>query len=228
MSIATLPHLDRELHEESLADLVGWLGGIPLERIRLHPAPGTATEEDVVQTKCCELLDGVLVEKAMGWEESTWAALLIQILGRYLAQNPIAIIAGADGLTRLAPGRVREPDVAVYLLSRFPGGKAQPRAICDLAPDWAIEILSRSNTSQEMEIKRRHYFEAGVRRVWIVDPRARTVQDWSGPTLMNLLSGKDVADLHGILPGFQLPIGDWFARVDAVLESDTSDEGGAE
>ena len=228
MSTATLPKKELASREESLADLVGWLGGIPLERIRLHPAPGTATEKDVVQAKCCELLDGVLVEKAMGWEESTWAALLIRIIGWYLDHNPIAIIAGADGLTRLAPGRVREPDVAIYLLSRFPGGKAKPRAICDLAPDWAIEILSRSNTHKEMEIKCRHYFEAGVRRVWIVDPRARTVEDWSSPTLMNSLTAHDVADLDEILPGYQLKIGDWFALVDAVLESEPFNEGGAE
>lgn len=228
MSTTTLLNHELASHEESLADLVGWLGGIPLERIRLHPAPGTATEEDVVQTKCCELLSGVLVEKAMGWEESTWAALLIRIIGWHLDKNPIAIIAGADGLTRLAPGRVREPDVAVYLLSRFPGGKAQARAICDLAPDWAIEILSRSNTSQEMAIKRRHYFEAGVRRVWIVDPRARTIADWSGLTLMNSLSGKDIADLDQILPGFQLKISDWFAMVDAVLEPEPDGFGGLE
>ena len=228
MSIDTLPNSDVTSREESLADLVGWLGDIPLERIRLHPAPGTATEEDAVHTKCCELLDGVLVEKAMGWEESTWAALLIRIIGWYLDKNPIAIIAGADGLTRLAPGRVREPNVAVYLLSRFPGGKAQPRAICDLAPDWAIEILSRSNTSPEMEIKRHHYFEAGVRRVWIVDPRARTIADWSGPTLMKVLSATDVADLDQILPGFQLKISDWFAMGDAVLEPEPGDHGGLE
>lgn len=225
MSTATL--ITAEESTESLADLVGWLGGIPLERIRLRPAPGTATEADVVRVKCCELLDGVLVEKAVGWEESTWAALLIQILGRYLIQNPVAIVAGADGLTRLAPGRVREPDVAVYLLSRFPGGKAKPRAICDLAPDWAVEILSRSNTPREMEIKRRHYFEAGVRRVWIVDPRSRMIEDWSSPTRMQSLSVQDVADLSEILPGFQMPIREWFAMVDTVLQSDDFD-GGAE
>ena len=224
MSTATL--ITAEESTESLADLVGWLGGIPLERIRLRPAPGTATEADVVRVKCCELLDGVLVEKAVGWEESTWAALLIQILGRYLIQNPVAIVAGADGLTRLAPGRVREPDVAVYLLSRFPGGKAKPRAICDLAPDWAVEILSRSNTPREMEIKRRHYFDAGVRRVWIVDPRSRTIEDWTEPTGMRTLSGHDVADLSEILPGFQLPISEWFALVDSILESESTDEGG--
>jgi Uma2 family endonuclease len=27
-----------------LAELVAWLGGVPLHRIRLHPPPGTATE----------------------------------------------------------------------------------------------------------------------------------------------------------------------------------------
>ena len=227
MSTATLLSRENASDSESLADLVGGLGGIPLERIRLYPAPGTATEEDVVQTRCCELLDGVLVEKAMGWEESTWAALLIQILGRYLVENPIAIIAGADGLTRLAPGRVREPDVAVYLLNRFPGGKAKPQAICDRPPNWAIEILSRSNTLKEMEIKRQHYFEAGVQRVWIVDPRSRTVEDWSSPTLMHSLMAQDVADLDSILPGLQLKIGDWFELVDSVLELELPDEGGA-
>ncbi len=226
MSSATLPIQEQASREESLADLVGWLGGIPLERIRLRPAPGTATEADVVRVKCCELLDGVLVEKAVGWEESTWAILLIRIIGRYLDRNPIAIIAGADGLTRLAPGRVREPDVAVYLLNRFPGGKAKPRAICDLAPDWAVEILSRSNTPREMEIKRHHYFEAGVRRVWIVNPRLRTIEDWTEPTGMRTLSRQDVADLSEILPGFQLPISEWLALVDTVLESESSDEGG--
>ena len=31
----------------TLADLLERLGGIPLERVRFHPSPGTATEQDV-------------------------------------------------------------------------------------------------------------------------------------------------------------------------------------
>lgn len=55
----------------TIADLVEHLGGIPISRVRLRPAPGTARESDVVpvhdrENRLCELVDGVLVEKAVG------------------------------------------------------------------------------------------------------------------------------------------------------------------
>jgi hypothetical protein len=60
---------------KTLADLRRRLGGIPLERIWFHPAPDTATEKDAIdaearENRLCELVDGSLVEKAMGFEES--------------------------------------------------------------------------------------------------------------------------------------------------------------
>jgi len=50
----------------TLADLRQRLGGIPLERIWFHPAPGTATEKDVIdaeerENRLCELVDGTMV-----------------------------------------------------------------------------------------------------------------------------------------------------------------------
>ncbi len=36
---------------KTLADLWQRLGGIPLERIWFHPAPGTATEKDVIEAE---------------------------------------------------------------------------------------------------------------------------------------------------------------------------------
>ena len=62
--------------EGTLAELLHRLGDVPLDRIRLRPPPGTATEEDVlrardsVQKRLCELVERVLVEKAMGTRES--------------------------------------------------------------------------------------------------------------------------------------------------------------
>ena len=61
---------------ETLADLLSQLGHVPLNRIRMFPPPGTATVEDVARLcdrepkRLCELVDGVLVEKDMGFEES--------------------------------------------------------------------------------------------------------------------------------------------------------------
>ena len=62
----------------SLAELVHRLGDIPLERIPAVPHPGSATEEDVFrrpggEKRLYELVDGVLVEKPMGYYESLLA-----------------------------------------------------------------------------------------------------------------------------------------------------------
>src|SRR5437763_15034566 len=67
---------------ETLRDLVDRLGDIPLERIRFHPAPGTATEADVLARpdgvkRLCELVDGVLVEKAPDFYGSALSAVFI-------------------------------------------------------------------------------------------------------------------------------------------------------
>src|SRR6266851_3638078 len=61
---------------ETMEDLVRGLGGVPLERILLKPAPGTATEKDLIaalqgpRKRICELVDGVLVEKPLGTLEA--------------------------------------------------------------------------------------------------------------------------------------------------------------
>ena len=64
---------------QTLDDLLERLGGISPRRVRFHPAPGTATEADVIEVekrenRHCELVDGVLVEKAMGYRNRSWLA----------------------------------------------------------------------------------------------------------------------------------------------------------
>ncbi len=74
MTTATAPRNgDRYSEPPTLDDLVERLGGIPLSRILVEPAPGTATEADVLEAerrydRLYELVDGVLVEKAMGYQ----------------------------------------------------------------------------------------------------------------------------------------------------------------
>ena len=44
----------------------------------------------------CELIDGILVEKPMGFEESVIAAEIIRLLGNFVAKRKLGIVAG-DG-----------------------------------------------------------------------------------------------------------------------------------
>jgi Uma2 family endonuclease len=205
--------------QETLADLVAELGGIPLNRIRLRPPPGTATEHDVLdmearKNRLCELVDGVLVEKTMGYLESLLAGAILAHLRAFVLPKNLGSVSGADGMMRLFPGLVRMPDVAYASWSRFPGGRLPNDPIPDLAPDLAVEVLSRSNTPAEMERKRREYFEAGVTVVWMVEPRQRTVSVFSSPEESVDFTEEDTLDGGDVLPGFQLKLRDLFAELD--------------
>ncbi|MCX7411361.1 MAG: Uma2 family endonuclease [Planctomycetales bacterium] len=207
---------------ETLADLMEQLGNVPLERIRLHPFPGTATVEDVLRLcdrepkRLCELVDGVLVEKVMGHQESRLAARLIFVLQSYLEEQDLGIVSGADGPHQILFDQVRFPDVAYIAYDRIPEGADPSTPVPDWIPTIAVEILSRSNTKAEMTRKLRDYFEAGVELVWYVDPSDRTVRVYHSLEAVTTLTDADDLDGEQLLPGFRLSIRDWFDRASRI------------
>jgi Uma2 family endonuclease len=202
---------------ETLADLHERLGRVPLHRIRCHPAPGTATEADVLvyphgEKRLYELVDGVLVEKPMGYYASLLAALLIRFLGRFLDVHDLGVVLGADATLQLAPGLVRLPDVSFIAWERFPNRELPAEPIPALVPDLVVEILSAGNTAAEMERKLQEYFSAGVRLVWYVYPEQQVVHVYTSPRDVRIFQAAEPLDGGTVLPGFRLTIQEWFAR----------------
>jgi Uma2 family endonuclease len=203
MSLATIapPEI------KTLADLHKRLGGISLDRIWFHPAPGTATAKDVIEAerrenRLCELVDGTLVEKAVGFEKARLAVQLGFLILSYLDKNDLGVCVGADGMMRIAPGLVRIPDVAFVSWDRLPGRESPQEPIPDLAPDLAVEVLSEGNTKAEMTRKVREYFEAGVVLVWLIDPKKRTARVFSTVGKSVLVQANESLDGGEVLPGF--------------------------
>jgi Uma2 family endonuclease len=199
----------------TLEDLLERFGPIPAERIRHAPPPGFATEQDVIEIalhedRLCELVDGVLVEKAMGFYESFLAGEMLFELRRFLEEHNLGIVAGADGMVKLAPGLVRIPDVSFISWSRLPGHEIPRDPVADLAPDLAVEILSKGNTKKEMDRKLADYFGAGVRLVWYFYPKRKTVKVYSSRSRHVTLTRADTLDGGTVLPGFTLPIDEFF------------------
>jgi Uma2 family endonuclease len=109
----------------TVADLLEELGGIDPERVGMRPAPGTATEQDVIEienreSRLCELVDGVLVEKVMSFFESRVAAVLSYFLQKYLETHDPGIVVGADGTLKLKPRMMRIPDVSFISWDQLP------------------------------------------------------------------------------------------------------------
>lgn len=217
MKLATT--LDRPLKRHSaltIGDLFARFGAMSLSRIRNTPTPGAAREQDVLRIherehRLCELVDGILVEKAMGYEESVVAATLIMLLGNFVSTHKLGVVTGEGGMLKLAPGLIRIPDVAFVSRKRLPGGKVPRQPIPVLAPNLAVEVLSLSNTTQEMQQKLTDYFEAGVDVVWHVDPRARTVTVFTSPDQSSLLKANQSLTGGKVLPGFKIRVRDLFA-----------------
>jgi Uma2 family endonuclease len=112
--------------ELTLADVLRQLGEISPRRIRFRPAPGTATEDDVIkihdrERRLFELIDGVLVEKVMGYWESVLAIELARLLGNFVRRRKLGTLAGEAGMLRLSPGLVRIPDLSFITWDRLPG-----------------------------------------------------------------------------------------------------------
>jgi Uma2 family endonuclease len=220
--IRTLADVTRNLGKVSvrdLADLLHDLGDIPPERVWLTPPPGTATEKDVIEAEAkynrlCELVDGTLVEKAMGYREGREAFVLGLFFEEYADQkNDFGLVCGADGTMRIMPSLVRIPDVSLVFWDRLPGRELPTEPIPDLVPNVAIEVLSGSNTPGEMKRKLREYFEAGVQQVWLVDGEARTFEIFTSPRKSQVFSGKQTIKGGRLLPGFELSVEAFFNRV---------------
>jgi Uma2 family endonuclease len=164
------------------------------------------------ENRLFELVDGVLVEKVMGQYESRIAAVLIFFLEQFLTKHDLGIVYGADATLRLMPHLVRIPDVSFIRWTKLPNRELPAEPIPDLVPDLAVEILSVGNTAEEMRRKLNEYFEAGVRRVWLIDPVLRTADVYTAVNRCRRVKEDQALKGGKVLPGFSLTLRELFTR----------------
>jgi Uma2 family endonuclease len=199
------------------AEMQEQLGGIPLERIRMVPAPGQATEKDLLRlldsdNRICELIDGVLVEKTMGYYESRLALVLGSFVQEFLDHHDLGIVLGPDGTLRILGDQIRVPDVAFLAWRHFPNRVLPAEPVPAIAPDLAVEVLSDGNTSAEMERKLDEYFAAGVTLVWFIDPACYSATVYEERDQPRTISISDSLSGGSVLPGFELPLKQLFDK----------------
>ena len=197
----------------SFAEMHARLGGIPLERIRAKPAPGTATEADleVAGKPTCELIDGVLVEKAMGNRESAIGADVLRQIGNHIRPDDLGVLLGEAGHIRVLPGQLRAPDVTYIPWTAFVGGEPPAEAYWSVAPGLVVEVISPSNTEAEIDRKLSELFGIGCKLAWVIDPATKTARVHTTATKFKPLDETGELDGGKVLPGFRLPLADLFA-----------------
>ncbi len=75
-----------------------------------------------------------------------------------------------------------------------------------IAPDLVAEVVSPNDRMTEIQDKVTDYLAAGVRLVWVVDPKIETVTVYQSLKQVKVLVAEDVLEGEGVLPGFKLAL----------------------
>jgi Uma2 family endonuclease len=159
-----------------------------------------------------ELLNGELVAMSP-INQRHWqvAARILYLLQRFLEDHPVGE-AGMELGCILArnPDVVLAPDVVFIRAARIATG-ALPERFFEGAPDLAVEVLSPSESAQEIETKLEKYLDAETPLVWIVNPKTQSVAVYQHGAPVKMLKQHDVISGEQILAGFSCKVGEFFA-----------------
>lgn len=159
-----------------------------------------------------ELRAGELIRMSPpGARHGQYQVGLVLALGAHVRSRRLGLVQTEVGFKLFRdPDTVRAPDIAFVRRDRIPPD-GPPIAYWDLAPDLAVEVISPSESAEDVREQIHEYLTAGTSLIWIVYPRRRSVEVWraDGSRLdlpaSGTLSGEDV------VAGFELPVVEIFA-----------------
>ena len=109
----------------------------------------------------------------------------------------------------------RIPDVSFIAWNRLPHRSFPDEPIGEIVPNLAVEIISRSNTAEEMARKLDDYLTYGVRLIWYIDPRAQEAKVYHGSKEFEVRTHEQSLDGDDVLPGFLMPMAELFQNAPA-------------
>ena len=167
-------------------------------------------ETAVEMPKLYEIVNGQMEEKEMaGARHGGVGGRLFIKLGNFVYDRTLGGLYGPDTMFTIGTNN-RMPDISFVSLARIPV-EGEPEGKWKIAPDLAIEIISPTDYLEDATNKIRDYFAAGVRQVWQISTKYRTVTVYHAPTRVTILTEEDTLTCEELLPGFSCPLRDIFA-----------------
>jgi Uma2 family endonuclease len=156
-----------------------------------------------------ELIDGVLVEKAMSADTARIASRIHGRLFVHCEQTRAGEALVADAAYRCFPNRPRHarmPDASFIRREKLvdlPTGRGD----CPFPPDLVVEVCSPNETVRRIKAKVKDWRSVAVPVIWIIEPESRTATAYVGSTVYELGEHDDLP-VGDILPGFRLKLAD--------------------
>ncbi|MBW4599151.1 MAG: Uma2 family endonuclease [Calothrix sp. FI2-JRJ7] len=130
---------------------------------------------------------------------------LILQLASWNEQNQLGEVFDSSTGFTLPNGADRSPDVSWVEKSRWDAlTKEQREKFIPLCPDFAIEIMSPSDTLKKVQGKMQEYMENGCRLGWLINRKQQEVEIYRPGQNVEVLKLPQTLSGESILPGFTL------------------------
>ena len=194
--------------EDRVGAFVMTVSAKPMTALDLAALPGGRGHHELVRG---ELRTTPPTGRDHGFVESD----IFRLLANYVEEHELGFVTPGDCgyLVSRNPDTVRAPDVGFISAAR---AQAAPEEhYWPLAPDLAVEVLSPSDTTYEVDEKTQDWLAAGSRAVWIVNPRQRTILVYQPASSPVLYRAGETLNAGDVVPGFRLKVDDAFAKLTA-------------
>jgi Uma2 family endonuclease len=138
-----------------------------------------------------------------GFREADWITD-IQIWNR---QTQLGKVFSSSTIFRLPNGAKRSPDVAWVAASRWDAlSREDQEKFPPIAPDFVIEIRSRTDDLKALQIKMQEYIDHGVRLGWLLNPQDQQVEIYGVGRSVEVRNLPTQLSGEAVLPGFTLEV----------------------
>lgn len=162
-----------------------------------------------------ELVNGEVIDVGnSGMEHGNIGAYLSGLIELFVRPRKLGVTCDSSTAFAMKTGNKRSPDVSFIAKERLQGIRRLPKGFFQGAPDLAVEVISPSNTFEEIHNKLVEYFENGCRLAWVINPDEQSVLVYRQPQPDRLLKVTDTLSGEEVIPGFELPVAELFAELD--------------
>ncbi|MEX0820296.1 MAG: Uma2 family endonuclease [Pirellulaceae bacterium] len=135
----------------------------------------------------------------------------VRIIGNYADEHDLGHVLSNDSgvITERSPDTLRGADLAFYSFTRVPKGPLG-EGYLEVAPDVAVEVLSKFDRWPKVLAKVAEYLGAGVRVVCVLDPKRKSAQVHRPTGDIEVLDGDQRLRLPELSESFSEPVSRFF------------------
>jgi Uma2 family endonuclease len=154
-----------------------------------------------------ELINGELERMPPpGLPHGRMQARLLAPLGQFVWDHDLGEVFGEVGVKVTSnPDTVLAADVTFITKQRLEEA-GEISGYWPGPPDVAVEVLSPSDRPSKVKARISHWFAHGVKQLWIVNQKNRTVTVYRSPSDATTFCGSDYLEAQDLLPGFRLSL----------------------